>query len=136
MRTIKGQTGAKGKSLREANQNALDSRIETKKTLSLEQVKELLSILRARFENNMNRHRGLAWAHVQAKLEATAEKLWSLHEMERTGGEPDVVRQDSNTGVYIYYDCSAESPRGRRSTCYDREAQDSRKENKPNDSAM
>jgi hypothetical protein len=107
-----------------------------KKGLSSEQRKELLGGLKARFEKNMNRHKGLAWAEVQAKLEANTEKLRSLHEMERTGGEPDVVGHDKNTGEYIFYDCSAESPKGRRSICYDREALDSRKENKPEDCAM
>jgi Protein of unknown function (DUF4256) len=107
-----------------------------KKALSPEQREELLKALKARFEKNMNRHQGLAWAQVQAKLEANAEKLWSLNEMERTGGEPDVVGHDKNTGEYIFYDCSAESPQGRRSLCYDREALESRKEHKPKDSAM
>jgi hypothetical protein len=107
-----------------------------KKGLSSEQRKELLGGLKARFEKNMNRHKGLAWAEVQAKLEANTEKLWSLHEMERTGGEPDVVGHDKKTGEYIFYDCSAESPKGRRSVCYDREALDSRKEHKPKDCAM
>jgi hypothetical protein len=102
-----------------------------KKELSAKQRNELLSVLKTRFEKNANRHKGLEWAKVQAKLEANAEKLWSLHEMERTGGEPDVVSQDKKTGEYIFYDCSAESPKGRRSGCYDREALDSRKENKP-----
>jgi hypothetical protein len=92
--------------------------------------------LKARFEKNMNRHKGLEWAKVQAKLEANAEKLWSLNEMERTGGEPDVVGHDKKTGEYIFYDCSAESPKGRRSACYDREALESRKEHKPEDSAI
>ena len=110
--------------------------LRSKKELSLEQREELLRTLKARFEKNMNRHKGLAWAEVQAKLEANAEKLWSLNEMERTGGEPDVVGHDKKTGEYIFYDCSAESPKGRRSLCYDREALDSRKENKPKDSAM
>jgi hypothetical protein len=100
------------------------------------QREELLSTLKARFEKNMNRHRGLEWDHVQAKLEAHAEKLWSLNEMERTGGEPDVVGHDKKTGEYILYDCSAESPKGRRSVCYDREALESRKEHKPEDSAF
>ena len=90
----------------------------------------------ARFEKNMNRHEGLEWGGVQAKLEASTEKLWSLNEMERTGGEPDVVGHDKKTGEYIFYDCSAESPKGRRSLCYDREALDSRKENKPKDNAL
>jgi hypothetical protein len=107
-----------------------------KKDLSPEQRKELLGALKARFEKNMNRHKGLEWAQVQAKLEANAEKLLSLNEMERTGGEPDVVGHDKKTGEYIFYDCSAESPKGRRSLCYDREALDSRKENKPQDNAM
>ena len=107
-----------------------------KKGLSAEQRKELLETLKARFEKNRNRHEGLQWARVQAKLEANAEKLWSLHEMERTGGEPDVVGQDKKTGEYIFYDCSIESPKSRRSFCYDREALDSRKEAKPKDSAM
>src|SRR5438094_7281768 len=107
-----------------------------KKKLSPEQRKELLRALKARFEKNMNRHKGLAWAKVQAKLEANNEKLWSLNEMERTGGEPDVVGFDKKTGAYIFYDCSAESPKGRRSFCYDGEALESRKEHKPKDSAM
>src|SRR5438067_7770878 len=102
-----------------------------KKKLSPEQRKELLRAVKARFEKNMNRHKGLEWAKVQAKLEANNEKLWSLNEMERSGGEPDVVGVDKKTGEYIFYDCSAESPKGRRSLCYDREGLDSRKENKP-----
>ncbi len=93
-----------------------------KKELSPKQREELLRTLKARFEKNMNRHKGLEWAKVQAKLEANPEKLWSLHEMERTGGEPDVVGHDKKTGEYIFYDCSPESPKGRRSLCYDREA--------------
>ncbi len=92
--------------------------------------------MKGRFEKNMNRHKGLEWSKVHTKLEANTEKLWSLHEMERTGGEPDVVGHDKKTGEYIFYDCSAESPKGRRSLCYDREALDSRKEAKPIDSAM
>jgi hypothetical protein len=107
-----------------------------KKELSPEQREELLRALKARFEKNMNRHKGLDWAKVQAKLEANTEKLWSLNEMEKTGGEPDVVGHDKNTGEYIFYDCSAESPKGRRSLCYDREALESRKENKPADNAI
>src|SRR3954463_6540710 len=107
-----------------------------KAALSSAQRAELLSSLKARFEKNMNRHKGLQWAKVQAKLEANPEKLWSLHEMQRTGGEPDVVSYDKKTGEYIFYDCSPESPGGRRSLCYDREALDSRKENKPANSAM
>lgn len=100
-----------------------------------EQREELLRALKARFEKNMNRHKGLEWAKVQAKLEADTEKLWSLNEMERTGGEPDVVGYDKKTGEYIFYDCSAESPTGRRSLCYDREALESRKEHKPENNA-
>jgi hypothetical protein len=107
-----------------------------KKKLSLEQREELLSILKKRFEKNMNRHKGLDWTDVEARLEDNAEKFWSLSEMERTGGEPDVVGYDSKTDEYIFYDCSAESPKDRRSVCYDREALDSRKENKPKDSAI
>src|SRR5271165_55710 len=105
-------------------------------TLSKKQREALLSALKARFEKNMNRHKGVEWAQVQAKLEANAEKLWSLSEMERTGGEPDVVGHDKKTGEYIFYDCSAESPKDRRSLCYDREALESRKENKPKDNAV
>jgi hypothetical protein len=107
-----------------------------KSKLSAEQRNELLSTLKARFEKNMNRHKGLEWAKVQAKLEADAKKLWSLNEMERTGGEPDVVGYDKKTGEYIFYDCSAESPKGRRSVCYDAEALESRKEHKPAHSAV
>ena len=107
-----------------------------KKELSPDQREELLRALKTRFEKNMNRHKGLEWAKVQAKLEADTEKLWSLNEMERTGGEPDVVGHDKKTGEYIFYDCSAESPKGRRSVCYDREALEARKEHKPKDSAM
>jgi Protein of unknown function (DUF4256) len=106
------------------------------RTLSNKQAEELLEALKARFEKNMNRHQGLAWGKVQTKLEANREKLWSLNEMERTGGEPDVVGQDKKTGGYIFYDCSPESPEGRRSLCYDRQALESRKEHKPKDSAM
>jgi hypothetical protein len=107
-----------------------------KKGLSSEQRVELLKSLKARFEKNRNRHKGLEWDKVQAKLEANGEKLWSLNEMERTGGEPDVVGYDKKTGHYIFYDCSTESPTGRRSLCYDREALESRKEHKPKDSVM
>ena len=106
------------------------------KELSPKQREELLTTLKARFEKNMNRHQGLEWAKVRARLEANAEKLWSLNEMERTGGEPDVVGQDKKTGEYVFYDCSPESPKGRTSLCYDREALDSRKEHKPKSSAM
>jgi hypothetical protein len=107
-----------------------------KKDLSPEQREELLRALKGRFEQNMNRHKGVEWDKVQAKLDANAEKLWSLKEMERTGGEPDVVSHDKKTGEYIFYDCSAESPKGRRSFCYDSEALESRKEHKPKDSAI
>lgn len=107
-----------------------------KKDLSPEERKELLRALKTRFEKNMNRHRGLEWAKVQTKLEVSAEKLWSINEMERTGGEPDVVAHDEKTGDYIFYDCSEESPKGRRSICYDREALEARKEHKPKNNAM
>lgn len=107
-----------------------------KKNLSAGERAELLGTLKARFEKNMNRHKGLDWAKVGARLEANAEKLWSLHEMERTGGEPDVTGQDKKTGEYIFTDCSAETPDGRRNLCYDRQALDSRKEAKPKGSAM
>jgi hypothetical protein len=107
-----------------------------KKELSPEQLEELLRTLKTRFEKNMNRHKGLEWVKVQAKLEANTEKLWSLNEMERTGGEPDVVGHDKKTGEYIFYDCSAESPKGRRSLCYDREAHEARKEFKPENTAV
>jgi Protein of unknown function (DUF4256) len=106
-----------------------------KKELSPKQREELLRVLQARFQTNMTRHKGIEWAEVEAKLETNAEKLWSLNEMERTSGEPDVVGQDKKTGEYIFYDCSAESPKDRRSFCYDREALDSRKENKPKGNA-
>ena len=106
------------------------------KELKAKQRDELLKTLRARFEKNMNRHHGLEWAKVQARLEAQPDKLWSLSEMEKTGGEPDVVGYDQKTGEYIFYDCSAESPSGRRSLCYDRQALESRKEAKPKDSAL
>src|SRR5215469_17535536 len=104
-------------------------------SLSKNHREALLKALKARFEKNLNRHKGLDWAKVQAKLETNADKLWSLHEMERTGGEPDVVGHDKQTGEYIFYDCAAESPKDRRSLCYDREALESRKENKPKDNA-
>ena len=107
-----------------------------KKKLSSEESAKLTNALKARFEKNMNRHQGLQWTKVQARLEANPEKLWSLHEMETTGGEPDVIGHDKGTGDYIFYDCSAESPKGRRSVCYDREALEARKENKPKDSAV
>ncbi|MDO6432715.1 DUF4256 domain-containing protein [Flavitalea sp. BT771] len=107
-----------------------------KKKPSPEQREALLSALKARFEKNKHRHTGLEWTKVQAKLEADAEKLWSLHEMERTGGEPDVVGYDKKTGEYIFFDCSAESPKERRSVCYDREALESRKEHPPENNAI
>lgn len=107
-----------------------------KKKLPAGQLDELLRTLKARFEKNMHRHKGIEWAKVQAKLEANAEKLWPLSEMERTGGEPDVVGHDKKTGEYIFYDCSAETPKGRRSVCYDYEALHSRKEHKPENSAI
>jgi hypothetical protein len=109
--------------------------VETRQ-LPPEQREALLGTLKARFEKNMNRHNGLRWTAVQARLEANPETLWSLHEMERTGGEPDVVGHDTKTGEYVFYDCSAESPKGRRSVCYDGEAREARKEHKPKDSAM
>lgn len=112
------------------------SPISEEKELSPEQHEEILKTLKARFEKNMNRHQELEWASVQAKLEAHAEKCWSLHEMERTGGEPDVVGHDNMTDEYIFCDCSAESPKGRRSVCYDREALESRKEHKPQNNAI
>ena len=108
----------------------------TKKQLSVKQREDLLEALKARFEENMNRHKGLDWAKVRAGLEAHAGTLWSLNEMERTGGEPDVVGHEKKMGEYIFYDCSAESPKGRRSLCYDRAAWESRKEAKPASSAM
>lgn len=112
------------------------NKISTEKELSPEQRDELLGTLQARFEKNRDRHPGLEWASVQARLEANTAKLWSLSEMERTGGEPDVVEQDQPTGEYIFYDCSAESPKGRRSVCYDRPGLESRKENKPENNAV
>ncbi|SHN41160.1 Protein of unknown function [Chitinophaga sp. CF418] len=108
----------------------------SKKALSADQRGELLSVLSVRFEKNMNRHKGLEWAKVLARLDASPEKLWSLNEMEITGGEPDVVDHDKKTGEYIFYDCSAESPKGRRSLCYDDEALEERKEAKPDGSAI
>jgi len=107
-----------------------------KKELSPKEREELLRALKARFEKNMNRHKGLEWPKVRAKLEANAETLWSLNEMERTDGEPDVVGQDKKTGEYIFFDCSAESPKGRTSVCYDREGLESRKEHKPENNAI
>ena len=108
----------------------------SKKELPPDRREELLSILKARFEKNMNRHKGLEWSEIQARLVAHPEKLWSLDDMESTGGEPDVVGYDKTTGEYIFYDCSAESPKGRRSICYDNDALESRKEHKPENSAV
>jgi hypothetical protein len=112
--------------------------MENKKELSPEQREELLNVLKGRFEKNINRHKGLEWVKIQAKLDPPAggEKLWSLNEMERTGGEPDVVGFENKTGEYIFYDCSAESPKSRRSVCYDREGLESRKEYKPENNAI
>src|SRR5690349_5884914 len=107
-----------------------------KNKLSKEQSAELLKTLKDRFEKNTNRHKGIEWTNVQAKLEGNTDKLWSLSEMERTGGEPDVVGYHNKTGEFIFYDCSAESPKGRRSVCYDRQALDSRKEHKPGNNAV
>jgi hypothetical protein len=107
-----------------------------KKELSPEQREELIRALKVRFEKNMNRHKGLEWAKLQTKLETNTEKMWLLNEMERTGGEPDVVGLDNKTGEYIFYDCSAESPKSRRSVCYDREGLESRKEHKPENNAI
>lgn len=110
--------------------------MDVKKQLQSEQQVALLNTLKGRFEKNMNRHKGLEWSKIQEKLEADASKLWSLNEMERTGGEPDIVGQDEKTGEYLFYDCSPESPKGRRSICYDHQALESRKENKPENSAV
>ena len=110
--------------------------INSSRKLSIEEQERLTKTLKARFEKNMNRHKDLEWDRVQAKLEANPEKLWSLSEMERTVGEPDVVGYDESTKEYLFYDCSAESPKGRRSICYDREAMDSRKEHKPENNAL
>ncbi len=108
----------------------------SKKKLSAEAAAELLNILKTRFEKNMNHHKGLEWGNVQTKIKANAEKLWSLNEMEKTGGEPDVVTHDKKTGEYSFYDCAPESPKGRRSICYDHEALEARKEHKPENSAI
>ena len=133
---MQASRGTKSKSLREATGKDTASGIKTKKELAPGQREELLSTLKTRFEKNMNRHKGIEWVKVQAKLEGNTNKLWSLNEMERTGGEPDVVGYDRKKGEYIFYDCSAESPQGRRSLCYDREALESRKEHKPKNNAM
>src|SRR5690606_37596075 len=110
--------------------------MNSKKQLLPEQHEELTEILKSRFEKNMNRHKGLEWDKVQSKLEGNSQKLWSLHEMERTGGEPDVVAYDKKADEFIFYDCSAESPKGRRSVCYDRKALDARKAHKPENTAI
>jgi hypothetical protein len=110
--------------------------MKSSKKLSLQQAQDLLGILKTRFEKNMNRHKGMEWAKVQSRLETSNDKLWSLNEMEMTGGEPDIVGHDKKTGEYVFYDCSAESPKGRRSICYDHEALEARKEHKPADSAI
>jgi len=119
----------------ESNMTKSD-KISNKKELSLEQREELLSVLKTRFEKNMHRHKGLEWTKVKAKLDANAEKIWSLNEMERTGGEPDVVGHDKKKDEYIFCDCSAESPKGRRSVCFDREGLESRKKHKPENNAI
>jgi len=110
--------------------------MKNKKELTEKQIEELLSTVKAHFEKNMSRHKGLEWDKIKAKLETNIDKLWTLNEMERTGGDPDVVGVDENTGEYLFYDCSAESPKGRRSICYDHEALESRKQHKPKDSAI
>lgn len=115
---------------------ASGNNIDNQRVLSEEQREKIFKILKLRFEENMNRHEGIEWVHVKAKLESDSDKLWSLNEMEATGGEPDVVGYDEGTGEYIFYDCSAESPKGRRSICYDRAALESRKSNKPDGSAI
>jgi len=117
------------------NRKFMSKKVISKKELSPKERDELINTLRERFEKNANRHKNLEWAKVESRLKANMEKLWSLNEMERTSGEPDVVGYDRKTGEYIYYDCSAESPAGRRSFCYDHEALESRKENKPKNSA-
>jgi hypothetical protein len=127
----KDQHGVKSMATRKAQKRGID----TRQQLPPEQPVELLRTLKARFEKNMKRHHGLQWPAVQARLEGNPEKLWSLHEMERTGGEPDVVGHDKTTGEFVFYDCSAESPKGRRSVCYDREALEARKEHTPKSSA-
>ncbi|MGN6709047.1 MAG: DUF4256 domain-containing protein [Candidatus Nitrosocosmicus sp.] len=118
------------------NEKGSVSKVGTKKELPLNRCEELLRVLKSRFEKNMNRHKGLEWANVQTKLEGNTEKLWSLNEMERTGGEPDVVSHDKKTNEYIFNDCSAESPKGRRHVCYDREGQEARKAFKPENNAI
>src|SRR5258708_37927621 len=134
---LSSATSGSSKIVNRGNQKTMHKPLKSnKKELTREQREQLLRTLNARFEKNMNRHKDLEWPKVQTKLEANAEKLWSLSEMERTGGEPDVVRLDKKTGEYIFYNCAAERPKARRSLCYDREALDSRKENKPKDNAV
>ncbi|HEX5425567.1 MAG TPA: DUF4256 domain-containing protein [Candidatus Acidoferrales bacterium] len=133
MRIAKSLSGTPSKSVNEA---AGEKGAESKKRLRSEQSEELLGLLKVRFENNMQRHKEVQWADVQAKLKANPERLWSLNEMERTAGEPDVVGYDKTTGEYIFYDCSEQSPAGRRNACYDREALESRKLHKPKNSAL
>jgi hypothetical protein len=129
--------GRKDQLRRHSNKKGTDMEsVKTKRELSQERREALLKLLNTRFEKNMNRHEDLEWAKVKARLEANTEKLWSLNEMERTGGEPDVVGHDKKTGEYIFFDCSAESPKGRTSVCYDREGLESRKEHRPKDTAM
>ena len=125
-------------SIRAAQQSRITAMkdVETRKKLSPKEREELLKTLQARFEKNMNRHKGVDWAKVKAKLDANSAKLWSLHIMETTGGEPDVVGQDKKTGEYIFFDCSAQTPSGRVSLCYDDDALEARKEHKPKDSAL
>ncbi|MFZ0590733.1 MAG: DUF4256 domain-containing protein [Bryobacteraceae bacterium] len=126
MRTAKASRSTPDKTLRESTEKRRLSHLETKRGVSPGERQELLRALKARFEKNMNRHKGLEWAEVQARLGAYAERLWSLNEMERTGGEPDVVGHDKETGEYIFFDCSAQSPKARRNVCYDREGQKAR----------
>jgi hypothetical protein len=134
--SIWSQAEGKQSAIQQRYHKSMNNINSSKYELSPEQREGLLRALKARFEKNMNRHKGLEWAKVQAKLEANTEKLWSLNEMERTGGEPDVVGHDKERGEYIFYDCSAESPIGRRNVCYDREGLESRKEHKPEDNAV
>jgi Protein of unknown function (DUF4256) len=125
MRIAKTPTGTKGKTVKSTEEGATPG-VQTKRELLPEQRQELLRVLEARFAKNMNRHKGLEWTQVQSKLDANNEKLWSLNEMERTGGEPDVIGHDKKTGEYVFCDCSAESPKGRRNVCYDQEGQKAR----------
>jgi hypothetical protein len=135
-RSTHSKTATNGDNARQSTGKSRGSRADATQELSSKQRDQLLGVLRTRFEKNMNRHQDVQWAKVQARLEANAPKLWSLYEMERTGGEPDVVGRDRQTGEYIFYDCSAESPPGRRSVCYDRAGLESRKEHRPENSAI